>query len=324
MHEIAVLKVARSILSGRLGGLARVACFTVLLFSVCRGAMAQDVDALDQLNLAFREAHAKARAAVLKRSDPVIIVDLDTLFLIRNGQRTEAKVLPPLYHRLKAVAHGPLTVHLTLSQHGAGPYDDDKIADIRAIRNITKTAIDAVSDKFFSVQQLDRQREILQTTLAFLDQVLEAKACSANDLTAFARKVQPGIMENAEDAARLQLDAYDAKLAEWREQMTAKEWQRLKVVVMGSALPRKDNLSTQFFAKVLDEAGEGKRIIYAEALFDEAKALRLLAALQVDAVMAARFFGEASMLHRDLLADAAARYLKENGERLKTLKAGAK
>jgi hypothetical protein len=88
---------------------------------------------------------------------------------------------------------------------------------------------------------------------------------------------------------------------------------------MGSALPRRDNLAVQFFAKILGEPGEGKRIIYAEALYDEPKALRLLATSQVDSEMALAFFDDPLMLHRDLLADAATKYLKENAGRLKVL-----
>jgi hypothetical protein len=302
-------------------GIKFVAILIVLVGGAAR-LSAQEAEAFEQLNRAFREAHARGRAQVLEQSSPVILVDLETLVLIRNGQRTEAKVVPPLYHRLKAVAHGPLAVYLTLSNVGSEKIEDSKIPEIRQVRTVAKAALDAVSEDLFGPQRIGRQRDILQRSIDFLDQVLVSKSCSPVDLAAFARKLRPSIMANAEEAARIQLDAYDGKVAEWRGQMTAEEWGKLKVVVMGSALPRKDNLATQFFAKVLGEPGEGRRIVYAEALFEEPKALRLLATGQVDAEMAAAFFGDAGRLHRDLLADAASRYLKKNSDQLKSLRAG--
>src|SRR3954462_7953833 len=51
------------------------------------------------------------------------------------------------------------------------------------------------------------------------------------------------------------------------------EWERLTVVVMGRQLPRRDNLAVRYFAPLLGEPGEGRRIVYAESLFDDPKAL---------------------------------------------------
>ena len=87
--------------------------------------------------------------------------------------------------------------------------------------------------------------------------------------------------------------------------MPVTEWKRLTVVVMGRQLPRKDNLAVQYFARLFGEPGEGRRIIYAEALFDEAKALDLLGTHLVDTRIGEAFFADPQRMHRDLLGEAA-------------------
>ncbi len=79
---------------------------------------------------------------------------------------------------------------------------------------------------------------------------------------------------------------------------------------MGSQMPRKDNLAVQYFARLLGETGEGRRIIYAEAIFDEHRALNLLGTHLLDREIAASFFDDPLRMNRDLLGDAAAEYLR--------------
>ena len=59
----------------------------------------------------------------------------------------------------------------------------------------------------------------------------------------------------------------------------------------------------------MGEGGEGRRIIYAEALFDESKALDLLGTHLVDTRIGEAFFADPQRMHRDLLSDAAQSYL---------------
>ena len=50
--------------------------------------------------------------------------------------------------------------------------------------------------------------------------------------------------------------------------MSPEERRRLTVIVTGRALPRKDNLAVQYFARLLGLSGEGDRLIYAESVVD--------------------------------------------------------
>ena len=51
-------------------------------------------------------------------------------------------------------------------------------------------------------------------------------------------------------------------------------------------------------------------LIYAEALWDEARARDLLGTHLLDTAVGEAFFGDDGRMHRDLLADAAAAYLE--------------
>ena len=57
--------------------------------------------------------------------------------------------------------------------------------------------------------------------------------------------------------------------------------------------------------------------MYAESLYDEAKALRLLNATAVDGRAAAVFFEDPTFLYRDLMAGVTAAFLRDHGAELK-------
>jgi hypothetical protein len=78
---------------------------------------------------------------------------------------------------------------------------------------------------------------------------------------------------------------------------------------MGSAMPRQGQIVVQYFAKLLGEPGEGRRIIYAEGLWTEDRALDLLGKHLLDGAIGRDFFGDDRRMMRDLLADAAKEYL---------------
>ena len=97
--------------------------------------------------------------------------------------------------------------------------------------------------------------------------------------------------------------------AAWQKQLTPAEWKALYVVMIGPHMPRDQECSIQFFERLFREPEEGKRVIYAEALWKETDALDLLATHEVDEAAGTAFFGDPMRMHRDLLADAAKDYL---------------
>src|SRR5207245_441335 len=113
-------------------------------------------------------------------------------------------------------------------------------------------------------------------------QVLEERRVRLGDLNALLQTLVAPLGENTREAARAQIDGLNRDMQSYRAQLSAAEWKKLRVIVQGSAQPRKGHLAVQYFARLLGEPGECPRIIYAEAIFDEDKALTLLGTKDVD------------------------------------------
>jgi hypothetical protein len=93
---------------------------------------------------------------------------------------------------------------------------------------------------------------------------------------------------------------------EWRKDLTAEEWAALTVVIPGVQTARPENAAVQYFARLFGESvGEGRRVVYAESLWDEEKALNLLGTLRMDGKLSQAVFGDPFRMYRDLLADLA-------------------
>lgn len=269
-----------------------------------------ETDPLVTFNNAFRGEYSRAKTEALSRVGPVIIVEGTHMVLVRDGRRTEAEIQPPIYQALKAVAHIPFAVFLMFDQSGFGQLTDERIVALRDYRKLIVGAESSLDDRGFSVSQLQRQRKIIDDSLAFLDAAIENRRVEKTALDDFARQMAPVLMQNVDEAARAELDAVHSHVTEWRHQMTPEEWKALHVVVMGAHMPRDEEITMQYFERLLDEPMEGHRIIFAEGLWEEPRALELLGTHLVDGSAGVAFFGEFMRMHRDLLSDAAKVYLQ--------------
>jgi hypothetical protein len=278
-------------------------------------ATKRTADPLIDLNQAFREAYAHCRQTLVSRNGPVIVVEGDNLVLLNNGKRLEAKVVPDVYHTLKAVSHIPLAAYVMLLPVVDAPLDEKSLEGLRAYRQRVAQAERVLKDRGLSEESLLRQQEIIHAALRFLDTALDRKQVGADELCKFTRELGSKLLANAADAARAELDALEEQVRAWRATLIEDEWKNLHVVVMGSALPRQGNLATQYFARLLGEKGEGRRIVYAESIFEEPRALNLLGTHLLDTRIGAAFFDDAERMHRDLLSDAAREYLKRMSSR---------
>jgi hypothetical protein len=269
------------------------------------------VDPLVDLNQAFRDAYARSRRRLLDRAGPVIVVEGDSLVLLHRGKRLEAKVVPDVYHTLKAVSHVPLAVYVLLVPLEDAPLDKECLEELRAYRKRVVQAESALQGRGLSEEARERQRRIIRASVRFLDAALAKQRVSAEELGKFTRGLGKELLANAADAARAELDALDQQVRAWRATLPADAWKRVHVVVMGSALPRRGSLATQYFARLLGETGEGRRIVYAESTFEEPRAVNLLGTHLLDTRIGSAFFNDAERMHRDLLADAATKLLEK-------------
>jgi hypothetical protein len=263
------------------------------------------------VNKAFRAAYAAARKDLLARTGLVILVSGDDLVLLRDGKRTEAKVVPAIYHMLKSVSHIPLAIYAMTMPVTDAPLDDARRAGLRQYREKLPAVQKCLAECGLANAALQRQQKLAADAGAFLDGVLEKGKVTKDELLAYVRRQTPLILENVKESARAQLDGLNRQVQIWKAEMTPADWQSLRVVIEGSPMPRKGNLAVQYFSRLLAEPGEGLRIIYAESLFDETRALNLLGTNLLDSEIATAFFADPMRMHRDLLADAAAECLNE-------------
>ena len=192
---------------------------------------------------------------------------------------------------------------------GDGAVDDDRLKTLAGLRKLIPPAEAGLDSVKLSAATLARQKQIVAASLAFLDDVAGKRKFARSSLLAFTRGMAPLVMENVTEAARAQLDATHAQVSAWRRDLSPEEWSRLHVVIIGPHMPREDLVVTQYFLRLLHEPKEGRRVVYAESLWEEPKALDLLGTHLLDGAVGEAFFGDYMRMHRDLLGDAASEYL---------------
>lgn len=267
-------------------------------------------DSLTTLNVASRAFYAGAKTAATARLGPVVIAMGDNLILRNAGKREEVRAIPPTYHSLKALAHIPLALDVALSvRPGNEPFDEAFLEQLRHYRALVTQAEKTLGDFQLNPEQIERQRTIIADCLKLIDSVLGGHRPAPGERIAFARSMNPHVLNNTAEAVRAQLDGYHRQMTAWKAQMSPDEWNRLTVVVAGMHLPRNNNTAVQYFAKLLGETGESQRIVYSESVFDETRQLDLLATCAVDTLIGIDFFNDPLRMHRDLLGDAAGLYI---------------
>lgn len=285
----------------------------LLLIALPATAPAQTGNYSDQsfgrLNTKFRELYAIARTERLIDVSPVVIARGDNLILIRDGQRYVGPTVHPNYHDLKAVAHVPLGIFCVLSSHVDTELEESVRDRVRGFRKHIAEVLVATPKSFDDTAVRDRQTSMLRQCVEFTDEVVEKGACKSGDLDSLIDQLRPFVLQNVEAATRLRIDNYHQQMQAWRKLFSDAEWSRLYVVIPGAALPRKSSTAVQYFAKLLQEPGEGRRIIYAESQFDESQDLLLLGTHILDAQVGVAFFSDPWRMQRDLLASAADSYL---------------
>lgn len=291
----------------------RFALIFILCTAVTDVATAQSgnysTEAVEKLNLKFRELYAAARAERLAKAGPTIIAKGDSLVLLRGGERAEGSRVSPHYHDLKTISHVPLAVYCAVSSHLNKPIDEQHSKPLREFLMLIKQVRESLATVFEQAEIRTRQDKLLNRCESFTKKVLSEGVCSDAALDQFIDDIRPGMLQNVEDATRLRIDNYHSQMKIWRKQLNAGEWAQLHVVIPGAALPRRNSAAVQYFSKLLQERGEGKRVIYAESQFEESKDLQLLGTHLLDAQVGAAFFGDPWRMQRDLLGSAADSYL---------------
>lgn len=291
----------------------RLKSFALLLFALLLAGPAaafSDGDRLKQLNETSLAAYAAGRSELLSRAGPVIIVGADVTFLV-DGKETHADYTPAIYTTLKSLSH------LFLGAVGIlQPYMDDGAAGeaqwrphLEAIRREALAVEPHLEALGLAGDSLARNRVAIERLVAFIDGVLAEGNYSRAELTEMARGLAPFMLANAYDAARAQIDSLHAAVQAWRAERPPEDWDRVRVFVLGPRMPRQDNLQFTYFRLAMGEAAVDRRLIYAENVFSQEGAMKLLGTILADRTLAEITFGDEMRMDRDLLGDAAKAYL---------------
>ena len=230
--------------------------------------------------------------------------------MIHNGKRDTQTVIPKLYRDRKAVAHSALFLWVLLASPDERVIDKERRAILETMHERLGNAFDSIRAGDLADSVKERQLRILGEAKAIAAKTLEGGKVTRAALLAFVAKVNPDLAENAREAGAAQLDALHAQVGAWRKSLTPEEWKSLRVVVIGAQMPRGRNLQTQYFARLLGEKGESRRLVYPESLWEEPKALNLLATHAVDENVSVAFFDNPDRMEIDLMADVAAAHIK--------------
>ena len=268
---------------------------------------------LAEANQHFRTTYASSRTTLLARTRPVLIVDFGTLVLLRHAKPDlEEPHNPALYHHYKGIAHIPFAVYVALA-----PWLDTGSAtewrtSLETLRDKIRPVLAELDTLGFPAEDLPRQREIVTAALAFIDDTLARPALERERLLRFARAMSGLQLRNADAAAALQIDRIHAIVTRWRaEELSADEWNRIYVVVLGFKMPRDGYAQSQYFERVLGARENGRRLIYAEGLTTRAAALQLLGTIVTDRGAGVYFFDDVMRMDRDVMADGATKRLEQ-------------
>ncbi len=192
---------------------------------------------------------------------------------------------------------------------GKGALAADRRQTLTELRSLIPPARASLDGLKLPPATVARQDQITTQSLAFIDDVVSKGRYTRAALESYTRKMAPLVMGNVAEAMRAQLDALHAQVSAWRKELSAEEWGKLRVLVIGPQMPREELVVMQYFSRLLKEPKEGRRIVYAESLWEEPRAMDLVGTHMLDGAVGETFFGDFWRMHRDLLADAAKEYL---------------
>jgi hypothetical protein len=266
-------------------------------------------DPLVTLNDSFRAAYRDLRKWQIDRADPVIVVQFDDLHLIRAGKVTTERFTPAIYHEYKAIAHIPLAIYVKLARYPERPFDKEMLEWLTAYMKQVRAAGASLDGRpGWTPEQLRLHKKIVADSLAFLEKIGAAEQFHDSDLNAYTRAMRPLVLASADAAAKVQLDGLHALVNKWKAEL-GPHWSHVDVVVLGPKQPRPGNVQYEYFVRALGRGAVGKRLWYAEGIFDKDGGMTLYGTIRVDRAASLAFFGDPVRLERDLLADAAQRHL---------------
>jgi len=290
---------------------AAAALFALSLAGFAESGAAQTAskDALGTLNDTFRASYRELHDWRTGSLDPIIIVQFDQLHLIRNGKVTTETFTPPVYHDYKAISHIPLALYMKLARHVGRPFDKAMLEWLTMyLKQIQAAAASLEGRPGWTAENLRLHKQIATASEKFIEKIAGAEEVGDQELTNYTRAMRPLVLASADAAAKAQLEGLHALVTKWRTEI-GQRWTHVDVVVLGPKQPRQGNLQYAYFKRAMGPGAEGRRLWYAEGIFDKDGGLNLLGTILIDRGASIAFFADPVRLERDLLADAAQRHI---------------
>jgi hypothetical protein len=283
---------------------------------------------LEEITKLFRTNYASARSEVQHSQGAVVLTRFSGATLFRNGKIVETvRVIPAEYHNLRYAAHVPFMIFLKLHSRCGSPLDASTRTDIEKYMTTIQQAGPALVYTKLTEIQLTRQHRILNYSIAFLKEVLDAGKVETDQLRRFARGSSVDLEQNMWEAGAAQVSGLHEQMLKWRAQIPDVEWRNIRFVVHGPQQPRGGGAMTLYFSALLKDPGDGRgyigestRLVYREDTSlpstnppsDPWEAdLELLAAIDLDSAASEAFFSDPERLAVDVVSDGARSRIRE-------------
>lgn len=273
---------------------------------------------LGDADTAFLTEYGARSKAITAENPPYVEMLGSSLILHHGGQKDAQPVLPTIYHALKDVAHIPFTAYLRLSPLVGVSLSDEQIGQLQALNVQIAAAEGALQTGGFNEVQIERQKQILDGSKAFVRGVIAAKRIDRTSLYNFVHAMSPLILQNADEAACHQVQLTHAQMMKWKAILSNAEWTHLIAVNRGGHQARYRNLATQYFQWLFQGTsprwaypGESSRVLYVESLAPNQMGGDQLVAVLIDADASRAFFGNEWRMSEDILSDGAARCIRQ-------------
>ena len=173
----------------------------------------------------------------------LVVILNDDLMFYRHDRAMErfTGLRPPLYDKMKTVAHMPLGVYCLLHEQTGRPLGEARLAQLADYRDAIKAAAPVLeSTEQAKAGFLPGPSPVFGKVTGFLDAVFADKTVSHEALAAFAASAGPHIGPLLAAAAHAQLDACHAIMRQIRQtRLTEEEWASLRVLVLGPFMARR-------------------------------------------------------------------------------------
>jgi len=295
-----------------------VSCFFFLAIFLHAQSFEPATGSLSIINQQFHQDYnnlVKSTLAYLgDSSHPVIVFTGDTLVFMYQGIRKTSRVVPPEYHQLKAISHLPLGIYTMVSAWDEGMLTDSCRTLLNRYNSVIESAKSSLIGLSYEPSLLSIQQEILKYSQEYIQLLLLKDQYKQTERNSYVKKIQQYIMADVDESARIELTAIHAQTQIWLKEISPENLLKLYVVIGSSHQARYRELSVQYFDRVLHEQSDGSalsenRLVFAESVFSEKGCLSVLARHIIDQEVGLVFFGDRYRMQRDLLSDAATKYI---------------